>query len=58
MTDDRWLTGVFENLEKSQSAFIDRAILKGAENLGKEQSKRIQQAQDEIDGRIWSPDKW
>ncbi|EHO47571.1 hypothetical protein [Lentilactobacillus kisonensis] len=53
-----WLDQQLSQLKKQESSFINRSILAAAKALAKEQTKRIQQSQDEIDGRIWSPDKW
>lgn len=41
-------------LKEGEPSFINRSILTATKALADEQDKRIRQAQDEIDGRIWS----
>lgn len=53
-----WLKNQLVQLKEGEPSFINRSILTAAKALADEQDKRIHQAQDEIDGRIWSPDKW
>ncbi|GHP13605.1 hypothetical protein YK48G_10300 [Lentilactobacillus fungorum] len=53
-----WLTKQLSQLQEQEPSFINRSILEATKALVAEQNKRIRQAQDEIDGRIWSPDKW
>lgn len=53
-----WLKNQLGQLKEGESSFINRSVLTAAKALANEQDKRIRQAQDEIDGRIWSPDKW
>jgi hypothetical protein len=53
-----WLTKQLSQLQEQEPSFINRSILEATKALVAEQDKRIRQAQDEIDGRIWSPDKW
>ena len=55
--DEKWLTAEFKQGADQQS-FIKKAILLEAAELVKEQSKRIEQSEMEIDGRIWSPKNW
>ncbi|MBU9789829.1 hypothetical protein KTE19_12100 [Lentilactobacillus sp. IMAU92037] len=53
-----WLKNQLGQLKEGESSFINRSVLTAAKALVNEQDKRIRQAQDEIDERIWSPDKW
>ncbi|MEE8824899.1 hypothetical protein LASUN_16960 [Lentilactobacillus sunkii] len=53
-----WLIKQLSELKKEDQSFINKSIYQGAIELTKEQEKRAQQSQDELDGRVWSPDKW
>ena len=43
--------------KKDETIFKLLSFLDGIKDINKEQQKRLQQAQDELDGRMWSPDK-
>jgi hypothetical protein len=59
MTDtNEWLIKRLGQLENEEQSFIKKSLYLAAQDLVREQGKRIEQAQQEIDGRIWSPDKW
>jgi hypothetical protein len=58
MTDTKWLQQQISELKQDETSFKMRSYLNGILSLAQEQEKRIQQSQDEIDGRTWSPDKW
>ncbi|EEI25357.1 hypothetical protein [Lentilactobacillus hilgardii] len=53
-----WGVQQLAEIAENEQSFINRSILKAAQDLIIEQTKRIDQGQQEIDGRIWSPDKW
>lgn len=53
-----WLADQLAQLKSADQSFINKSIYQAAIDLAKEQEKRAQQSQDELDGRIWSPDKW
>lgn len=53
-----WLDQQIEELKKGETSFKLLSFLDGIKSINKEQQKRLQQAQDELDGRMWSPDKW
>lgn len=53
-----WLAKQLTELKNEDQSFINKSIYQAAIELAKEQDKRAQQSQDELDGRIWSPDKW
>lgn len=53
-----WAVQQLAEIAENEQSFINRSILKAAQDLIIEQTKRIDQGQQEIDGRIWSPDKW
>jgi hypothetical protein len=58
MTDTKWLQQQISELKQDETSFKMRSYLDGILSLAQEQEKRIQQSQDEIDGRTWSPDRW
>ncbi len=45
-------------MKKYETSFKLLSFLDGIKDINQEQQKRLQQAQDELDGRMWSPDKW
>ena len=53
-----WLINQLTELKQDDQSFINKSLYQAAIELAKEQEKRAQQSQDELDGRIWSPDKW
>lgn len=53
-----WLVQQLTKLKEADQSFVNKSIYQAAIALAKEQEKRAQQSQDELDGRIWSPDKW
>ncbi|KOY78729.1 hypothetical protein [Apilactobacillus kunkeei] len=57
-SQNEWLDQQIEELKKGETSFKLLSFLDGIKDINKEQQKRLQQAQDELDGRMWSPDKW
>ncbi|TMT02065.1 hypothetical protein [Apilactobacillus nanyangensis] len=57
-SQNEWLNQQIEELKKDETGFKLLSFLDGIKDINKEQQKRLQQAQDELDGRMWSPDKW
>ncbi|ALJ31471.1 hypothetical protein AKUA1202_12890 [Apilactobacillus kunkeei] len=57
-SQNEWLDQQIEELKKDETSFKLLSFLDGIKDINKEQQKRLQQAQDELDGRMWSPDKW
>ncbi|UQS87463.1 hypothetical protein MOO44_04730 [Nicoliella spurrieriana] len=58
MENNEWLLEQLQKFAKTEPDFPDRCLFEAAQRMVVEQAKRIQQANDELDGRIWSPDKW
>ncbi|CAI2688532.1 hypothetical protein [Apilactobacillus apinorum] len=56
--DNSWLDQQLNELKKDETSFQLIAFLNQSKSIVVEQQKRLQQAQDELDGRMWSPDKW
>lgn len=53
-----WLLQQIDELEVQTTTFANQALLEATKDIAKEQAKRIEQAEMELDGRIWSPNKW
>ncbi|WP_283679003.1 hypothetical protein [Lentilactobacillus sp. Marseille-Q4993] len=53
-----WLLSQLKELESQQVSFVNKSILRQAGKIASEQSKRIEQAEGELDGRMWNPGKW
>ncbi|MBW1605194.1 hypothetical protein [Lactobacillus sp. Sy-1] len=58
MDNQEWLFDQLQKLAEVEGDFATRCLFEGAQRIVAEQSKRIQQANDELDGRVWSPNKW
>ena len=53
-----WLSQQIDELEAQTTTCANQALLEATKDIAKEQAKRIEQAEMELDGRIWSPNKW
>ncbi|MFD1125709.1 hypothetical protein ACFQ22_10150 [Lentilactobacillus raoultii] len=53
-----WAVEQLAKMAAQEPSFVNQSILKATQALIAEQTKRLDQAQQEVDGRIWSPDKW
>lgn len=53
-----WLVYQINDLKNKTTTFTNQALLEATKGIAKEQAKRIEQAEMELDGRIWSPNKW
>ncbi|URL60613.1 hypothetical protein [Acetilactobacillus jinshanensis] len=58
MDTQQWLVHQLTNEIKHEPKFKPRALLERTRDLVKEQSKRLKQAQMELDGRTWNHAKW
>lgn len=58
MENLEWLLQQIDELESQTTTFANQALLEAAKAIAKEQAKRLEQAEMELDGRIWSPNKW
>ncbi|KPN79237.1 uncharacterized protein RZ56_10700 [Apilactobacillus kunkeei] len=57
-SQNEWLNQQIEEIKKDETSFKLLSFLDGIKDINQEQQKRLQQSQDELDGRMWSPDKW
>lgn len=53
-----WLLQQIDEMEAHTPTFANQALLEATKAIAKEQAKRLEQAEMELDGRIWSPNKW
>lgn len=53
-----WLVEQVKALAKNQTEYEDRAFLYALQNVIKEQQKRSEQIQNELDGRLWDHTNW
>ncbi|GJI54624.1 hypothetical protein [Lactiplantibacillus plantarum] len=53
-----WFTERLLELQEGETSFVKRAIYLATQDLIKEQARRILQGQEELDARLWNPNKW
>ncbi|MFT8949103.1 MAG: hypothetical protein ABGA11_01955 [Liquorilactobacillus hordei] len=58
MTTSEWLTAEVSKLATKEEDYKKRAFFEYLTELCEEQGKRIEQAESELDGRLWNPQKW
>lgn len=57
MNEMDWLLET-KQLEKTATTYEEKAFYQELEYIIREQYKRIEQAEGELDGTLWSPKKW
>ena len=58
MDTRQWLVHQLTVYIQHEPKFKPRALLERTRDLVREQSKRLDQARRELDGRIWNHEKW
>ncbi|USS90237.1 hypothetical protein [Fructilactobacillus carniphilus] len=60
MDTEKWLLAELTELENTtqNEPITTKALLQATQQLVHVQAVRIEQAEAELDGRIWSPSKW
>lgn len=58
MEQKEWMLSQIKDLQQKSTDYRQIALFQALEKLIQEQYKRMEQAQGEIDGRMWSPNKW
>ncbi|MFC6323563.1 hypothetical protein [Companilactobacillus baiquanensis] len=53
-----WLLNQIDELSTKQNDYKKRALLISLKKVVIEQQKRIEQAQSELDGRLWDHNNW
>ena len=54
----KWLLNQIDELSARQNDYEKRALLLALKKVVSEQQIRIEQAQGELDGRLWDHDNW
>lgn len=58
MEKNEWILQELQRAFDESKDYNKRVLIKAAESIIKEQAKRIDQMEGEIDGTLWSPRKW
>lgn len=58
MENEDWIMQQIYEKMKQPMSFRNKAILFEARRIMKEQFKRIDQSESELDGRSWTPKNW
>ncbi|WP_346024721.1 hypothetical protein [Alkalibacterium indicireducens] len=58
MDEQDWIIRELDQLFDSSRDYKQKALLKAAADLIKEQETRKEQLQGELDGTLWSPGNW
>ncbi|WP_237025971.1 hypothetical protein [Lactobacillus sp. S2-2] len=58
MNHEDWAIKKIDEKLSQPISFKEKAILFETKNVIKEQFKRIDQSEAELDGRSWTPNKW
>ncbi|GAJ27467.1 hypothetical protein JCM15457_2457 [Liquorilactobacillus sucicola DSM 21376 = JCM 15457] len=53
-----WLIQRLDEAADSSMKYENRAFFRAMAATALQQSKRIEQAQGEMDGRLWNPNRW
>ncbi|PMD67852.1 hypothetical protein [Companilactobacillus nuruki] len=53
-----WLNQQVDELSQKQKEYKNRAFLVAMKKMVEEQSKRLEQLQGEVDGRLWNHEQW
>lgn len=54
----QWLNDIIEALSHSSTDYKERDLLHALSRYLQEQERLIEQAEAELDGRMWSPKNW
>ncbi len=58
MSELKWLLEETNQMELKATSYQEKAFYQELKKVISEQYKRIEQAEGEIDGTLWSPKKW
>ncbi|QHS21735.1 hypothetical protein GWK91_01700 [Virgibacillus sp. MSP4-1] len=58
MEQNAWIHEQLQHLFANTDDYNRRTLIKAAQDLIREQEKRIYQMEGEIEGTIWSPKRW
>lgn len=58
MAEQTWATQQLFSLAAQTPQFKEKALYLALAELSEEQQRRLEQAQGELDGRMWNPSEW
>ena len=58
MENEEWILQELERIYDNTNNYNVRTLMKAAQDVIKEQRKRIDQMEGEMEGTIWSPRRW
>ncbi|WP_461214259.1 hypothetical protein [Lacticaseibacillus sp. GG6-2] len=58
MTDDRWLLQQAQQAEEAATTYEDKAFYLALQDFIREQTRRLDQAEGELDGTLWDHERW
>lgn len=58
MTLENWTIDLIDNIQAEGVTYEEDAFYTALKEVVKEQYKRIEQAEGELDGSLWSPNNW
>lgn len=58
MDEFEWIKQEADKLKSNSPEYEERAFYTSLGNFASELSKRIEQKESELDGRIWNHDRW
>lgn len=58
METEQWVLAQLDHLAEQSRDYRQKALFQETKKLFREQYQRIEQAEGELDGRVWSPKDW
>ncbi len=58
MTDNAWLLDQARQAAEAAGTYEDQAFFVALQDFIREQSRRIEQAEGELDGTLWDHERW
>ncbi|SFL36025.1 hypothetical protein SAMN04487943_101154 [Gracilibacillus orientalis] len=58
MEENEWIIQQLQHILDKSDHYNQRTLMKATQDIIKEQAKRIEQMEGEMEGTIWSPRKW
>lgn len=58
MEENEWILEQLKHVFNKTDDYYQRTLIKATRDIVKEQAKRMDQMEGEMEGTIWSPRKW
>ncbi|MGN8644566.1 hypothetical protein ACTNEO_00590 [Gracilibacillus sp. HCP3S3_G5_1] len=58
MEENEWILEQLKHVFNKTDDYYQRTLIKATQEIVKEQAKRMDQMEGEMEGTIWSPRKW